>query len=180
MRNGKRYARMQFVVILEVADIEWNSRTGGALYWRRLQVGRKWSLELTKDQEHVRSKISGANILLGSSLFFWVQCIPNGRPLPLRPPTMAHLSWRFGLRCRRDFSKTSVSCDCLRRRRSRVVLLHWPKKLLRWLNLFLHFPSGRKYPMCSGHWHLPGLSFHWHRLNDRENVHPVTQMNSNE
>jgi len=119
---------------------------------------------------------------LGSQYFvrfviFWVQCIPNGRPLPLRPHTMAHLSSRFGLRCRRDFSKTSVSSDCLRRRRSRVVLLHWPNKLQRWLNLFLHFPWGWKYPMCSSHWHLPGLSFHWHRLNDREIVRPVISHN---
>jgi len=78
---------MQVVVILEVADIEWNSRTDCILYLRHLQVARKWSPELTKDQEHVsvkNSKISGGNILLDFSVFFWVPCITSGRPLPLR------------------------------------------------------------------------------------------------
>jgi len=32
-------SRKQVVVILKFADIETNSRTGGALYWRKLQVG---------------------------------------------------------------------------------------------------------------------------------------------
>jgi len=82
-------ARMQVVVILEVADIESNSRTFSLP--ATSPSGTKVVTAIDEEsgaRQRQRFKISGANILLGSSVSFWVQCIPNGCPLPLRsvPP----------------------------------------------------------------------------------------------
>jgi len=89
---AKRYARMQLVVILEAADIEWNRCTGGALYWRYVQLGRKWSLESTKGSEHVsvKNSVSEANILLGQSvIFLFLWNVPPQLPTFLDAPAFA-------------------------------------------------------------------------------------------
>jgi len=65
MRNGKRYARMQVVVILEVADIERNSSTV-ALFIGAIKLRESGHLNWPKVHKHVKNpRFSGANILLG-------------------------------------------------------------------------------------------------------------------